>query len=370
MNNRPHKYLISGGGTGGHIFPAIAIAEAIRDKEPDAQFLFVGANGRMEMTKVPDAGYSITGLDISGISRSLNLKNLLFPFRLLKSLVKAGKIIRTFQPDIAIGTGGYASGPTLYMAARRRIPTLIQEQNAFPGITNKILARRADTICVSYDNMQKFFAEEKIVKTGNPIRKQLQSPVENKLEALHFFGLEKDKKTILVVGGSQGSMAINRTISENIVSIADKANLIWQTGENGYTDAIKVSEELSGSNVKVHKFIKRMDMAYGAADIIISRAGAIAISEIAVAGKCAIFIPLPTAAEDHQTKNAMSLQDQDAAICMAQKEMPQELLPMIVSLLENEQKVLELAGNIKSTGKPNAAESIANEVFTLLKKHS
>jgi UDP-N-acetylglucosamine--N-acetylmuramyl-(pentapeptide) pyrophosphoryl-undecaprenol N-acetylglucosamine transferase len=218
--------------------------------------------------------------------------------------------------------------------------------------------------------MHRFFAKEKIVKTGNPIRKQLQSPVDNKLEALHFFGLEKDKKTILVVGGSQGSMAINRAISENIKAISEKANLIWQTGETGYADATRVSGQLSGNNIKVHKFIKRMDMAYGAADIIISRAGAIAISEIAVAGKCAIFIPLPTAAEDHQTKNAMSLQDQNAAICLMQKEMPQKLLPTIATLLENEQKVTELAGNIKSTGKPHAAESIANEVFTLLKKHS
>lgn len=365
-----HKYLISGGGTGGHIFPAIAIAEAIREHEPEAQFLFVGANGRMEMTKVPDAGYNITGLNITGFSRSLSPKNLLFPFRLIDSLRKAKKIVKSFNPDIAIGTGGYASGPTLYMAARKKIPTLIQEQNAYPGITNKILSKRVNRICVAYDMMEKFFPSEKIVKTGNPIRQQLQQPVDNKLEALHFFNLENDKPTILIVGGSQGSMAINKAVANILGSITTKANVVWQTGETGYEMANKAAKDLPSAQIAVHKFIKRMDMAYGASDIIISRAGAIAISEIAVAGKCTIFIPLPSAAEDHQTKNALSLQEKDAAICIPQNEINEKLLMEVQNLLVDKERVDKIAQNIEAMGLPHAAKTIAKEVDNLLRMHA
>lgn len=366
---KSHKYLISGGGTGGHIFPAIAIAEAIREIEPGAEFLFVGARGRMEMTKVPDAGYNIIGLNISGFSRSLSLKNLLFPFKLINSLYNAGKIIKSFKPDIAIGTGGYASGPTLYMAARKRIPAIIQEQNAYPGITNKILAKRVNKICVAYDKMETFFPAEKIIRTGNPIRKQLQKPTDNRLAALHFFNMEDIKPTILIVGGSQGSMAINNAMAKILGDILSKANIIWQTGETGYNDALKAAEQYQNTGIAVHKFIKRMDMAYGAADIIISRAGAIAISEIAVAGKCTIFIPLPSAAEDHQTKNAISLQEKNAAFHIPQKEVYDRLLPTINNLLDNKEKIAETASNIKTTGLPHAAETIAKEVFKILNKH-
>ncbi|PID93299.1 MAG: undecaprenyldiphospho-muramoylpentapeptide beta-N-acetylglucosaminyltransferase [Bacteroidetes bacterium] len=363
---QPHRYLISGGGTGGHIFPAIAIAEAIREKEPEARFLFVGAKGRMEMSKVPHAGYPITGLNITGIARSLSAKNLLFPFRLVGSLIKALKIIRQFKPDITIGTGGYASGPTLYAAALKRIPILIQEQNAYPGITNRTLGKRADRICVAYDKMEQFFPKEKIVQTGNPIRKQLQTPHGDKREALQFFEFTEALPTILIVGGSQGSLAINRAIMAILKEERLQANILWQTGSRGYDEAVKATEKLQNERIKIHQFITRMDLAYGAADIIISRAGAIAISEMAVAGKCTLFIPLPSAAADHQYKNARYLQEKGAAICIPQKEMMERLLPTITQLLNNPQKVSEIAQHIRSMGQPHAATAIADEVFHLI----
>lgn len=360
------RYLISGGGTGGHIFPAIAIAEALKARDAKAEFLFVGAKGRMEMTKVPDAGYPITGLWISGFSRSLSLKNLAFPFKVINSLVNARRIVRKFKPDVAIGTGGYASGPTLFAASGKGIPCLIQEQNAFPGVTNKILAKRVAKICVAYQGMEKYFPKEKIVITGNPIRKELQKPFENKLEALHFFGFEDNKPTILIVGGSQGSMAINNAFGKIINNVAEKAQVIWQTGITGYDNAVETVKKNIIENVGVHKFIKRMDLAYAAADIIISRAGAIAISEIAVAGKCTIFIPLPSAAEDHQTKNALTLVEKEAAISIPQQKIDDKLRETISELLENPQIVSHTGNNIRALAQADAAEKIAENVIHLI----
>ncbi|HPE85700.1 MAG: undecaprenyldiphospho-muramoylpentapeptide beta-N-acetylglucosaminyltransferase [Bacteroidales bacterium] len=368
MNPKTHKYLISGGGTGGHIFPAIAIAEAIKARDERAQFLFVGASGKMEMKKVPDAGYPIIGLPISGFKRTLSAKNLLFPFKLMCSLQKAAKIIRTYNPDVVIGTGGYASGPTLYMASRKKIPCLIQEQNAFPGITNKTLAKHVDKICVAYSGMETYFPKEKIILTGNPIRKELQSSRKNTLEARRFFGIENENKTILVVGGSQGSRAINQQLINILPALLQKVNVIWQTGETGIGQANEIVQQTHDMKLSIQKFIKRMDLAYTAADIVISRAGAIAISELAVAGKCTLLIPMPQSAEDHQTKNANRLAGSNAAICLPQNELAEKMLPVLMELLNNEKKIQSMEENIKKFGLPEAAGAIAEEILKLIEK--
>lgn len=364
-----NKYLISGGGTGGHIFPAIAIAEAIKTLDQTAQFLFVGAKGKMEMKKVPDAGYPIVGLWISGFNRSLTLKNLLFPIKLVHSLMLARKIIRNYKPNVVIGTGGYASGPTLRVASKKGIPCLIQEQNSFPGITNRILAKKVNTICVAYNNMNRYFPAEKIQITGNPVRLSLQVKKENITEARRHFNIRENNTTILIVGGSQGAKAINNTILSIVGEIlAQNTSIIWQTGEFSFDEAKKLEVKYGADVLSVHKFINRMDYAYGAADVVISRAGAIAISELCIAAKATIFIPLPSAAEDHQTKNAAALAEQQAAVFVPEVNITEQLLPAINSLIHDETKRKKLAQNINTFAMPNAATNIAQKAISLLQK--
>lgn len=359
------KILISGGGTGGHIYPAIAIANEIKLRYPDAQFLFVGAKDKMEMEKVPEAGYEIKGLWISGIQRKLTLKNLSFPFKLIHSLFKADSIIRKFKPDVVIGTGGFASGPTLMRANSKGIPTLIQEQNSYPGITNKYLAKKAKKICVAYDGLERFFPGEKIVKTGNPVRQGLLKVYKKKKikEANDFFDLKKKKVTLLVLGGSLGARRINQLIEENLPLFkTQKIQLIWQCGKL-YFEAYQKHNELK--NVQVYQFLDRMDLAYAAADIIISRAGASSVSELCIVGKPTIFIPSPNVAEDHQTKNAKSISDKHAAILLKESEL--DTFPLVFeTLLKDEGKQESLRLNIKELALPGATDSIVNEVEKLL----
>jgi UDP-N-acetylglucosamine--N-acetylmuramyl-(pentapeptide) pyrophosphoryl-undecaprenol N-acetylglucosamine transferase len=362
---KPYNILISGGGTGGHIYPAIAIANEIKVRYPDANILFVGAKDRMEMEKVPQAGYDIKGLWISGIQRKLTIDNLSFPFKLISSLWNANKIIKKFKPDVAIGTGGFASGPTLIIANRKRIPTLIQEQNSFPGITNKMLSKKANKICVAYDHLERFFPSDKIIKTGNPVRQDLLTIHSKEKEAIDFFNLNTTKKTILVLGGSLGARKINQLVESNLEFFkSQKVQVIWQCGK-GYFDEYKKHNELE--NVQVHQFINRMDLAYAASDIIISRAGASSVSELCIVGKPVIFIPSPNVAEDHQTKNAKSIEDKDGAILLHESEL--ETFPIVFeTLLKDRVKQEDLSENIKELALPGATTAIVNEIEKLLKK--
>jgi len=357
--------LISGGGTGGHIFPAIAIANAIKDKLADVDIRFVGAIGRMEMDKVPLAGYPITGLWISGLQRKLTTKNILFPLKVISSILKARQIINKFKPDIVIGTGGYASGPLLYVASKKNIPTLVHEQNAFPGITNKLLGKSVDKVCVSYPNMEKYFHKDKIILTGNPIRKEILKLSPTKKDSLNFFNLTNDKKTLLIVGGSQGAKQINIAVAENLQKILDlNLQLIWQTGsgsKNIVEDAAK-----GNKNIIVTEFIQEMDKAYVACDFIISRAGAIAIAEIVAAKKPAIFIPLPSAAEDHQTKNATTLVDGNAALLVSERNTIKELPNTLKQLVEDINLQKTIIKNLSNFSYPDAAGTIANEAIKLI----
>ncbi len=365
MEKQNRRILISGGGTGGHIFPAIAIANAVKERFINAEIKFVGAKGRMEMQKVPDAGYSIEGLWISGIQRRLTIKNLSFPFKLISSLHKAGKIIRKFKPDIVIGVGGYASGPTLKMATRKKIPTLIQEQNSFPGITNRLLGSQVNTICVAYEGLEKYFPKEKIVLTGNPVRKNVIEIEGKREKAQEFFALEPDAKTILIVGGSQGAVSINKSIAANLLLFEEKGiQLIWQTGKF-YKEEAEVLAR-GKENIKVHEFIREMDLAYAAADLVISRAGAIAISELSAVQKPVIFIPLPSAAEDHQTKNAQALVNKNAALLVKDTEASERLKEVILDIIENEEKLKELASNILNFASPEATTLIVDEIEKLI----
>jgi UDP-N-acetylglucosamine--N-acetylmuramyl-(pentapeptide) pyrophosphoryl-undecaprenol N-acetylglucosamine transferase len=367
-SKRNIKVIVSGGGTGGHIFPALAIARAIQTEIPSAEFLFVGAKGKMEMEKVPEAGYQIEGLWISGFQRQLTLQNLSFPFKLISSLWKARRIIKKFKPNVVIGVGGFASGPTLKMAASLGIPCLIQEQNSYPGITNKLLANQVQKICVAYDGMEKYFPKEKIQLTGNPIRKQVIEIEGKKDEAIHFFNLKKDTKTILIVGGSLGARSINNAILQHIDDWAKlDAQVIWQTGKTGIELAKNATEKIESSNIFPHTFINRMDLAYAAADMIISRAGAIAISEISAIGKPVVFIPLPTAAEDHQTKNAKKLVDKDAALMIKDSVVNEELLPLVKKYINEEELLAKMSIEIKKLGICNADEIIAKQVIGLIK---
>jgi len=362
---RSINILISGGGTGGHIYPAIAIANEIRARYPDAKFLFVGAKDKMEMEKVPQAGYEIKGLWISGIQRKLTFKNLMFPFKLISSLWKAGRIIRQFKPDVAIGTGGFASGPTLIMANKKGIPTLIQEQNSYPGITNKYLGKKAKVISVAYDNLERFFPSDKLVKTGNPVRADLLSihKKEKITEARKLYNLKKKRKTILVLGGSLGARKINELIAENLPFFKEqKVQLLWQCGKLYYEQYKQHDEK---KHVHVHAFINRMDLAYAAADIIISRAGASSVSELCIVGKPTIFIPSPNVAEDHQTKNAKAISDKHAAILLRESDL--DTFPILFeSLIKDEGKQESLSENIKELALPNATNHIVNQVEKLL----
>ncbi len=363
------KVIISGGGTGGHIFPAVAIAKALENKVSDIEILFVGAKGKMEMTKVPAEGYAIEGLWISGLQRRLNLSNLTFPFKLISSLYKANRIIKKFKPDIAIGTGGYASGPLLYMAAKNNIPTLVQEQNSYPGITNKILSKVVDKVCVAYDNMECFFPKQKIIFTGNPIRQDVLEFASKRQSAVDHFHLDKNKKTVLVIGGSLGARTINQQIDKNIdFFIASNLNLIWQTGISYKDKGASRVKEKSEKGINAYAFIKEMDLAFAAADIIISRAGAIAVSELCHIGKPCILVPSPNVAEDHQTKNAQAVVNKSAALLVKDNEADSKLVNCLNALCEDENLQEELAKNIKQLAVSDAAETIADKALKLSKK--
>jgi UDP-N-acetylglucosamine--N-acetylmuramyl-(pentapeptide) pyrophosphoryl-undecaprenol N-acetylglucosamine transferase len=355
--------IISGGGTGGHIYPAIAIAHEIKVRYPSANFLFVGAKDKMEMEKVPQAGYNIEGLWIAGFQRKEILKNIGFPFKLIHSLWKARKIIKYFKPDVVIGTGGFASGPTLLMANQRGIPTLIQEQNSFPGITNRLLGKRVDKICVAYDHLERFFPSDKMVKTGNPVRQDLLSIHLKIADAKEFFLLKKVKKTILVLGGSLGARKMNQLIEANLPFFeAQNVQVIWQCGKL-YIEEYKKYNDYE--NVQVTPFLNRMDLAYAASDIIISRAGASSISELCIVGKPVIFIPSPNVAEDHQTKNANSIVAKHGAILLKESEL--ETFPIVFETLMRDQgKQESLSENIKELALPSSTTDIVNEIEKLI----
>jgi UDP-N-acetylglucosamine--N-acetylmuramyl-(pentapeptide) pyrophosphoryl-undecaprenol N-acetylglucosamine transferase len=367
MGKHNWKIIISGGGTGGHVFPAIAIADAIRDKIPSADILFVGAQGKIEMERVPKAGYPIKGLWISGFHRKLTLRNALFPLKLLSSLVKAWWIVRRFRPDLAIGVGGYASGPVLEVAARMGIPTLIQEQNSYAGVTNRMLSKKADKICVAYDHMEKYFPAEKLVLTGNPVRKGLFQQAASKKEGYAHFKLDPDKKTIFLFGGSLGARSLNKAVAANQKALAEQTDvqLIWQAGKL-YMEEYWQSPVAQLPNVHIHAFIDRMDLAYAVADVVVCRAGALTISELCLVGKPAILVPSPNVAEDHQTKNAQALVEKDAALIIRDDHIAEELVDAAVALLNDPDKQEELSKNIQLMALPDAAEHIADVVMDLV----
>ena len=364
QKSKSPRLIVSGGGTGGHIFPAIAIADAFKHRHPDAEILFVGAKGKMEMERVPKAGYPIEGLWISGFKRELSLDNLSFPFKLISSLCKAKKILKKFKPDMVVGVGGFASGPIMRKATKLHIPVVIQEQNSFPGVTNKIVAPKAARICVAYENMEKWFPKDKIVLTGNPLRNNVVSTEGKHDEGARFFGLDPQKPIILLVGGSQGALGINKGISAKLAMFKDvDYQMIWQTGKFYVEQAQKEVDELGlGERVKPVVFIDRMDLAYASADVVISRAGAMSISELSLVGKAVVFVPLPTAAEDHQTKNAMSLVEKDAAMIVKNDETSEKLIPTVFELLDDKEKICKMQENIAKFARPNAAEDIVNEL--------
>ena len=363
------RVIISGGGTGGHIFPALAIAKALEKKVNNIEILFVGAKGRMEMIKIPEEGYNIKGLWISGLQRSLTSKNLTFPFKVINSLLKARKIIKEFKPDIAIGTGGYASGPLLYTAAKARIPTLVQEQNSYPGITNKILSKVVDKVCVAYDNMERFFPKQKITFTGNPIRKDVLEFESKKKLAVKNFCLDESKKTVLVIGGSLGARTFNQVIDKNIdFFVKNNLNLIWQTGISYEKKGAERVNERLVKGINSYAFIKEMDLAYAAADIIISRAGAIAVSELCCIGKPTVLVPSPNVSEDHQTKNAQAVVNKKAALLVKDRELGSKLVNCLQKLIKDDSLRAKLSENIKNLAVRNAADCIADEAIELIEK--
>lgn len=360
-----YKFILSGGGTGGHIYPAIAIANELKEMYPDAEFLFVGAKDRMEMEKVPQAGYKIEGLWISGFQRKLTFKNMLFPFKVVSSLFKARQIIKKFKPNAVVGTGGFASGPLLHIAAGKNIPCVLQEQNSYAGITNKLLANKVKRICVAYDGMDRFFPADKIIKTGNPVRKDLVEMKASKQESLDFFGLKQDKPVLLVLGGSLGARRVNTLIKEQLPLFASLGvQVIWQCGKLYYEEY----KECQNENVLVFDFLNKMDYAYAAADVIISRAGAGSVSELSIVGKPVIFIPSPNVAEDHQTKNALAYADKNAAILLREKELDTSFKTVFTDLFSNKEKQIELGENMKKQALPSATKNIALEVSKLLEK--
>ena len=368
--NRKTKIIISGGGTGGHIFPALSIADALRAEDPSVDILFVGAIGKMEMEKVPAAGYPIKGLPVAGLQRSLSPKNLALPFKVLRSLRLAGKILREFRPDVVVGVGGFASAPLLWSASRRGIPTLIQEQNSFAGLTNRIVGRRAHLICTAYEGMEKFFPPERILLTGNPIRAAINPPTpELRAEGIAFYGLDPDKKTLFVVGGSLGCRSLNRTVQRWILEEAarDDFQVIWQHGTYYKAESEAFIAEHPAGNVRHFDFIRRMDLAYAAADVIVSRAGAGTISELCVVGKATIFVPSPNVAEDHQTHNAMALVARDAALMVRDADAPETLMGTVRALLSDAPRRETLERNIRALGRKDAAQVIAREVLKLVK---
>ena len=360
-----YKFILSGGGTGGHIYPAIAIANELKKRYPSAEFLFVGAKDRMEMEKVPQAGYAIEGLWISGLQRKLTLKNILFPFKLISSLFKARTIVSRFKPNAVIGTGGFASGPLLKIASGRKIPCLLQEQNSYAGVTNKLLKNAVAKICVAYDGMEAFFPAEKIIKTGNPVRQDLIQNTIAKETALVFFELNTNTKTILILGGSLGALRVNQLIEQKLEYFKNiGVQVLWQCGKLYYQEYKKYHS----NTVKVLPFITKMNFAYAAADCIISRAGASSVSELSIVGKPVVFIPSPTVAEDHQTKNALAVVKEDAAILLREKDLEESFEPVFSELIQSEQKQKTLGLNIQKMALPNATKDIVDQIEKMLLK--
>lgn len=359
-----YRFILSGGGTGGHIYPAIAIANELKERFPDADILFVGAKDRMEMEKVPQAGYKIEGLWISGLQRKLTLKNLMFPIKLISSLMKARSIVAKFKPQVVIGTGGFASGPLLKMASKKGIPCVLQEQNSYAGVTNKLLAQKVEKICVAYDGMDKFFPAEKVVKTGNPVRGDLMQVSVDKKAALEFFGLDAEKPVLLVLGGSLGARRINQLIAEKLSFFeALGLQVILQCGKLYYGEYKKYSSD----SVKVFDFLNKMNFAYGAADMIISRAGAGSVSELCIVGKPVVFIPSPNVAEDHQTKNAQALISENAAEMVKEKELDTHFEVVFKEIFNSKDRQEKLSANIKKLAMPNATRHIVDEIEKILK---
>ena len=357
------KFIISGGGTGGHIYPAVAIANELKSRFPEAEFLFVGAKDKMEMQKVPHAGYAIKGLWISGIQRKITFDNVMFPLKLASSMWNSFKIIKSFKPDVVIGTGGFASGAVLRAASMLNIPTVIQEQNSYPGITNKLLAKRANKICVAYENLERFFPKDKMILTGNPVRQDLIE-VADKKEAIAYFNLDANKKTLLVLGGSLGARRINQLIEKELdFLLSQNIQIIWQCGKLYLNDYSKYNKK---DNVQVVAFIDRMDLVYAAADVVISRSGASSVSELCIVGKPTIFIPSPNVAEDHQTKNAKAISDKNGAILIKESELETQFETIFSDLISNESKKSELSQNIKKLAKPNATKDIVEEIIKLI----
>ena len=362
---KQYRFILSGGGTGGHIYPAIAIANELKSRFPNAEFLFVGAKDKMEMQKVPQAGYKISGLWIAGLQRRLTFDNALFAVKLLSSLLQSRTIIRNFKPDVVIGTGGFASGPLLQVAVFAGIPIVIQEQNSYPGITNKLLSKNANKICVAYENLERFFPKHKLILTGNPVRQDLIAIDSKREEAIRYFDLNTTKKTLLVLGGSLGARRVNQLIAKEILTFAaHNVQVIWQCGKL-YFDDYKSFEE--NENIQIHSFIDRMDLAYAAADVVISRAGASSVSELCIVGKPVIFIPSPNVAEDHQTKNAQAVVDKKGAILLKELELDLEFGSVFESLLNDQEKQNQLSANIKLLALPEATKQIVDEIVKLIK---
>ncbi|WKL42960.1 undecaprenyldiphospho-muramoylpentapeptide beta-N-acetylglucosaminyltransferase [Flavobacterium sp. ZE23DGlu08] len=361
---KQYKFILSGGGTGGHIYPAIAIANELKARFPDADFLFVGAKDKMEMQKVPQAGYNIKGLWISGLQRRLTFDNALFPIKLLSSLLKSRTIIKQFKPDVVIGTGGFASGPLLQAAAIAGIPTVIQEQNSFPGITNKLLSKKANKICVAYENLERFFPKEKMILTGNPVRQDLIDIESKREEAIQYFNLDSNKKTLLVLGGSLGARRVNQLIEKELANmLSQNVQVIWQCGKLYLEDYKKYNS----ANVQVVAFIERMDLVYAAADVVISRAGASSVSELCIVGKPVIFIPSPNVAEDHQTKNAQAIVDKKGALMLKESELESQFSLVFEVLLKDQGKQNQLSENIKLLAMPEATKQIVDEIVKLIR---
>ncbi|MFH0761265.1 MAG: undecaprenyldiphospho-muramoylpentapeptide beta-N-acetylglucosaminyltransferase [Bacteroidota bacterium] len=370
-NSNSIRIIFSGGGTGGHIFPAIAIAREIKEMKPDADILFVGASGKMEMEKVPKAGFPITGLPVSAFHRRLTLKNLLFPFRLAASLIKAGNVIRKFNPDLVIGTGGFASGPVLRVATRRRIPSLIQEQNSFPGVTNRLVAHKVSLICVAYPGMEKYFPADTLRLTGNPVRTDLVLPPERKTRAAAAFGLNPAFPVVLVFGGSLGARTLNLCIAAQIRRLAkEPVQIIWQTGTAFQSEASQKVNEAGAANIRVLDFIYNMNEAYAAAGLVVCRSGAITLSELALVAKPAILVPYPAAAEDHQTKNARVYADAGAAILVPDHEAEKTLVDTLLRLVANPAELSLMSEKVSVFAKPEATRTIASLALSLITRHS
>jgi len=365
--NRPNRIILSGGGTGGHIFPAIAIANELRMLDPGVDILFVGALGKMEMDQVPLSGYKITGLPVSAFHRGVSLKNLMFPFRLMASMIKAGRVIGEFNPDLVIGTGGFASGPVLRVASRKKIPTLIQEQNSFPGVTNRLLAKKAGRICVAYPGMDRYFPPEKIVLTGNPVRSGLRIPESRHNEARQCFNITSRLPVILIFGGSQGARTLNQSLLSHIDQLAHSpVEVIWQTGTSFYPTAKNAVETSGCRNIRVLEFIREMNFAYAVAGLVVCRSGAITLSELAIVGKPAILVPLPSAAENHQAKNAQAYVDSGAALLVPDADAPDHLADIMLGLICDHDRLASMATRMTGFAKPDAVHEIASEALNLI----